>query len=237
MKHAILILSLGLLSINLLYAQDFVFSQTVDLNSDQIEEEIKLESSYNTYEFRLLVNDRAVDGKFIDGDADGFKVIDINTNDKYKEIAVHTPGSSSDDVYVIYWYDGKEIVFMDRLSRWPSFNGNGIVYVNNWEGFWSSRDKYVLDNSERKLKKVEQFAYYVGITITVKNGFEIFRERDLKDKVALLSEGSEIILILCDKGYENYNDHRYLIRSTSGLLGWVDFRTIWDNTEGIHTAD
>jgi len=237
MKNAILILLIGILGFNTLNAQDFIFSTVIDLNSDNKTEIVKVENTKNPFEFRLLIGKEEVLGKFNDGDLDGFKVIDINTHDDYKEIAVHTAGSSSDDEYMIYWYNGQEIIFMDHLSRWPTFNGNGIVYVDGWTGFWTQRDKYVLDDTERKLRPIEQFAYYVDITVNVKIPFEIFKETDLINKVALLSKGSEIVLILCDRSNRNYIDHRYLIKSKSGLLGWASFKTIEHNTEGIQTAD
>lgn len=237
MNKIILLLFAGLFGFSTVTAQEFIFSTSIDLNSDNKTEMVKVETTGNPYEFRLTVEDKIILAKFDDGDTDGFQVIDINKNDIYKEIAVHTTGSSDDDEYMVYWYNGKDIIFMDHLSRWPTFNGNGIVYLNGWEGFWSSRDKYVLDDTKRKLIRIEQFAYYVGITAIVKKGFEIYKEKDLINKVALLSEGSEIVLILCDKLDYEYFDYKYLIKSNSGLLGWADFRQIWDNTEGIQTAD
>ena len=237
MKKIALILLVAVVGFSTLNAQNFIFSTTVDLNSDNKSEIVKVENTDNSYEFRLTINNNEILGKYEDGDTDGFKVIDINTRDKYKEIAVHTPGSSSDDEYVIYWYDGKKIIFMDRIARWPTFKGNGIVYLDNWVDFWSSRDKYILDDTNRRLIHIEQFAYYVGVTVKVKKGFVIYKEKDLINKVALLSEGSEIMLILCDKTDKKYFDYTYLIKSKSGLLGWSDFKQIRENTEGLRFAD
>ncbi len=237
MKKSIIILFAGLLGLNTMNAQEFTFLTETDLNSDSISELIKVETTNNPGEFKLTIDNKMVLDKFDDGDTDGFQVIDIKKNDSYKEIAVHTTGSSDDDEYMIYWYDGKDIIFMDHLSRWPTFNGNGIVYVNGWEGFWSSRDKYLLDDTNRKLELIEQFAYYVGVTVKVKNAFEIYKEKELINKVALLKEGSEIELILCDKSNQEYFDYKYLIKSSSGLLGWADFTQIGNNTEGLQFAD
>ena len=237
MNRTIIIALVGIFAFSALKAQDLAFSASVDLNSDNIKETVTLEKTENPFEFRLTIENETVLEKFEDGDPDGFKVIDINKYDKYKEIAVHTTGSSDDDEYMIYWYNGKEIIFMDRLSRWPTFKGNGIVYVDGWVGFWTDRDKYVLDDTDRKLKLVEQFAYYVGVTIKVKKGFKIFKEKKLINEVALLSEDSEIVLILCDKENQLFYEHKYLIKSKSGLLGWADFKTIEANTTGIQTAD
>ncbi len=91
--------------------------------------------------------------------------------------------------------------------------------------------------NKRKLKLVEQFAYYVGVKVKVKKGFIIYKEKELNNKVALLSKGSEIELILCDKTDKKYFNYIYLIKSESGLLGWSEFRQIQENTEGIQTAD
>lgn len=99
---------------NIVNAQDLVFSETVDLNSDNKDEKIKLENRDDAYDFKLIINDKEVFGQFYDGMSDGFLVIDVNKYDKFKEIAVHTPGPSSDDEYIIYWYNGEEIVFMDH---------------------------------------------------------------------------------------------------------------------------
>ncbi len=237
MNKVILIILVGFLGFKTVSAQDFIFFTVIDLNSDNKTELINVETTDNPNEFKLTIDNKTVLAKFDDGDTDGFQIIDINNTDAYKEIAVHTTGSSDDDEYMIYWYDGENIIFMDHLSRWPTFNGNGIVYVDGWEGFWSSRDKYVLDDTSRKLNLIEQFAYYVGVTAKVKNTFEIYKEKDLINKIALLKEGSEIELILCDKTNKEYFDYKYLIKSNSGLLGWAEFRNIWDNTEGIQTAD
>jgi hypothetical protein len=237
MKNVILIFLFGVLGSYSLCAQEFIFSTTIDLNNDNETEAVFVENTTNPFEFRLSIGKTEVLGKFDDGELDGFKVIDINKYDKYKEIAVHTAGSSDDDEYMIYWYNGEEIIFMDRLSRWPTFKGNGIVYVDGWVGFWTDRDKYVLDDITRKLKLVEQFAYYVGVTIIVKKGFKIYKEKELINEVALLSKDSEIELILCDKMNQLFYEHKYLIKSKSGLLGWADFKTIEANTTGIQMAD
>ncbi len=119
---------------------------------------------------------------------------------------------------------------MNHLSRWPEFKGNGIVYLNDWVGFWSCRDKYVLDYSERKLKHVDQFAYFVGKQIKIEKGFKIYREKELVNEVAMLEDNSEIELILCDKVNREFFEHRYLIKSQSGLLGWANFKSINENS-------
>jgi len=235
MKHTFLLL-FTIISFAVVYGQhnEFAFDYKSDLNSDGKEDSIIL-IALNEYDFQLIINESKISGS-INDPIDGFKIIDIDESDKYKEIAVHTPGPSSDDMYMIYWYDGTEIKFMNQLSRWPEFKGNGIVYVNSWEGFWSPRDKYTLAESARKLVYIEQYAYYVGLKVRVNKGFKIYRDKELNSEVALLGDDSEIEIVLCDKNGYEYFDYKYLIKASSGLLGWSDFKTI-DKCVSLPSAD
>jgi len=183
-----------------------------------------------------MINDKFIQDK-LDYSIDGFQIIDIDVNDKYLEVAVHTSGPSNDDEYLIYWYDGLNIIRIAYLERWPTFIGNGIVYVDDWEGFWTKRDKYVLNKAGRTLDYVPQFAYYIGIMIRVENSFSIYRDIDLKDQVALLSKYSDIELLLCKTINGEWDDYLYLIKSESGLLGWAKADVIFKNSTGIHWAD
>lgn len=241
MRKTAIILTLVSLS-QFLFSQDFIFSSETDLNSDNKSDIIKVEAIGNPYgnpyEFKLTVNDSEIIGKFWDGTTDGFKIVDINKRDKYKEIAVHTPGPSSDDEYLIYRYSRDTIYFMNHLSSRPTFVGNGIVYFDNWEGFWTKRDKYLLDQKEMKLKLIAQAAYYVGLKVKIKEGFVIYKETDLVNKVALLSSGSEIEIVLCKKSKEGnpFDNDRYLVKSKSKLIGWVSLKTLYENS-ALPTAD
>jgi hypothetical protein len=237
-KNFILFLLVFLLIANIsLKAEDFIFQSSTDLNGDDVPEEISLTNIGETTEFYLEISGKKIKGKFYEEPSDGFIIIDIDKYDKYKEIAVHTPGPSSDDEYFIYWYDGKAIQETAHLSRWPKFLGNGIVYVDGWVGFWTRRDKYILNNSTRKLDHVLQFAYYVGVKANVKNSFPIFKDKELKEKVALLSKYSEIEILVCDMDYREWNDHIYLIKSKSNLIGWASNQAIHHNLEGLPLAD
>lgn len=231
-------LFVSLLGFNLsIKATDFIFQSSTDLNGDKIPEEINLTNIGETTEFYLEISGKKIQGKFDEEPSDGFIIIDIDQYDKYKEIAVHTPGPSSDDEYFIYWYDGEAIKKTAHLSRWPEFLGNGIFYVDGWMGFWQCRDKYVLNNSTRELEKIPQFAYYVGVKATVKNSFPIFKNKELTEKVALLSKNSEIEILLCDMEDKAWKEHTYLIKSKSNLIGWTSNQDIYNNLEGLPLAD
>ncbi len=239
MKKQFILLSLILLLITniSLKAENFIFKSTTDLNGDGVSEEISLANIDETAEFYLEISGEKIQGKFDEEPSDGFIIIDIDQYDNYKEIAVHTPGPSSDDEYFIYWYNGEAIQKIAHLSRWPKFLGNGIVYVDGWMGFWQCRDKYILNDSTRELERIPQFAYYVGVKATVKNSFPIFKDKELKEKVALLSKNSEIEILVCDMDNREWNEHIYLIKSKSNLIGWASNQDIYNNLEGLPLAD
>lgn len=216
-----------------LYSQnlEFRFTDKIDLNSDGILDNVLLEEiESDTSGYRLQINEAEIYGSLGDP-IDGFQVVDIAIWDKYKEIAVHTSGMSDDDMYRLYGYDGSSIHFMNELSGLPKFTGNGIVYVNDWMGFWSKRNKYKLDNTIRKLQLVEQEAYYVGLKTEVKKGFKIYKQKDLLEEVALLKDNSTIEFLICDLKGRDYLDYRYLIKSSSGLIGWADFSSFYENMD------
>jgi hypothetical protein len=211
-----------------------------DLNNDGKLDTISISIVKGSSKFTLTVNQAKVTGFLgsAPGDADfepdGFYIVDIDTSDNYKEIAVHSPGPSDDDVYLIYYYDGKSLHKMGKLSRWPTFSGNGIVLVENWGGFWRIKDKYIVEKGTRKLKKVPQEFYYVGVVGQVKNSFPIYFSRQSKAVVANLQPGSQVSIVLAD--LTAAPKEWYLIKSATGLLGWATVGAL-KNLDGLPWAD
>ncbi len=234
MKTKLIILFLTLF--NLSFSQNsYKFSAKDDLNSDKIADEIQLKSV--DYATTLFVNNKSVAVEFEDADVIGFKIIDIDKTDSYKEILIagEEPGGLSR--FQVYWFDGKQIYFMNELHN-PKFNGNGFVYDDTWESFWTKRDKYKLNKKTRKLLTVPQFAYYVGVKdILVKSWFTIYSDKNMTKKLATLSKNSKIEILLCDTQNSNdENDFIYLIKSKTGLIGWVTAEVLQKNCEGFNYA-
>ncbi len=228
------------------FAFDFKVREMVDLNGDGTPEDVTISGITEEGNFTLRVGGVSVRGKLEMGESDGFVIVDIDTSDRYKEIAVHTSGPSDDDEYIIYWYDGRSIKEVGRLSRWPVFPGNGIVYVDDWMGFWKKRDKYVLDKNTRKLRLVPQELYYVGVEARVNKSFPIYKTRDRNEILANLKPNSKIIILACylysgapsiQRSPDDYLKDWYLIKSETGLLGWTTFKVLLDNLEGLPFAD
>jgi len=236
-KIVIIFMVCILIGFNSASGQNPTLKSTTDLNGDNKAEEISLEPVAGSYAYYLDVSGQKVRGEFEEGEVDGFFVIDINKYDKYKEIAVHTPGPSDDHQYRIYWYDGEAVHEMTTIWGLPEYVGNGILYIDSWMAFWTKRDKYVLDDNTRTLEYVPQYLHYVGVKVTVRKSFPIFSDKELTKKVALLRENSEIEILLCDMEGRSWNDIIYLIKSSSNLVGWVRYIDMFDNVVGLPLAD
>jgi len=218
--------------------EKFLKETKVDINGDGKLDEISISVISESGDFVLKINEISIKDKVgEEEEVDGFIVVDIDTTDKYKEVAVHNPGPSSDDEYVIYYYDGKRIIEMGRIRRWPKFLGNGIILVDDWMGFWSKRDKYVLNNKTRKLDFIPQEFYYVGVEAKVKESFPIYRKRESSEIVANLKPDSKILIILCDASPKDCESHYYLIKSETGLIGWAKLKSFQYKLEGLPWAD
>lgn len=229
-----------------IFADPFVTSETVDLDKDGTIDNVSLSEVKESGEFVLNVNRISRKGKLIEGKTDGFLIVDIDATDRYKEIAVHTPGPSDDDEYLLFWYDGKSLKDMGRLSRWPKFVGNGIVLVDGWMGFWKKREKYLLDKTTRTFHRVPQELYHVGAEATVRESFPILERRERSQIVARVRPGSKVLILVCDPSPEcktpegeidDYYCDWYLIRSVTGLTGWARLRSFWNKVEGLPWAD
>jgi len=224
-----------LMTPELVFGYDMVDSAKADLNGDGKMEEIAI-SKHGLYGgFILNVDKISIIGQLED-DIDGFVIVDIDTVDKYKEIAVHTPGPSGDDQYLIYNYDGKTVKEMGKLERWPKFFGDGTVIVQDWMGFWSKKDKYVLNKERRALDLIPQELYNVGIEAEVIESFPLYKSRQDTTIVDILKPNSKVLVLLCDPSPEHCKEHLkeisdnffcdwYLIKSENEIVGWARMKS------------
>lgn len=230
------------------YTSNFVMSGNADVDGDGVPESITVTLGERTGEFILSVDGVTTVGIFEVDNADGFAIVDIDTSDPYKEIAVHTPGPSDDDEYLIYFFNGTSIKEMARLSRWPTFSGNGIVLVDGWMGFWRIRDKYVLDKATRTLRHIPQELYYVGVEAHAKVSFPVYRSRSGGEVIANTMPNSDFSILACDTSprclnkygdVDDYSCDWYLIKTVTGLVGWVRCETLMDYEKvgGLPLAD
>jgi hypothetical protein len=175
-----------------------VRSATVDLDGDGRPEKVSISIGSTSlhsahYDYVLHANGASVAGRL--EYVEGFAVIDLDTHDRYKEIAVYTPGPSDDFEYAIYWYDGKQLRQTGDIGRKIRIQGNGIVLADWWTGNFFVRDKYVLEKSSHKLRMVPQEMYYVGEPHKVLESFSIYKFPGSKDVIATLAKESKILVV------------------------------------------
>ncbi len=226
------------LNIAILQSQNFVFSAQADLNSDNIIDKISLTQN-DDMSLTLTVNNikKNFDFEYDFDEVSGFKIIDINKNDIFKEIEVAAYGPGGEGFLKLFWFDGKIIHLMNTFKASLTVNGNGIVYADNQESFWIRRRKFTLNKAMHKLTETPQFAYYVGVkNIIVKNYVSIFADENLTKKTATLSKNSKIEILLCKKHKTDYNNDIYLIKSKSGLTGWIKYSELEKNCSGFNFA-
>lgn len=216
--------------------QDLLQQAEVDLNGDGKSERITFNIDPKAGKFTITVAGSSQSGKFESANPpEGFAIVDIDKEDKYKEIFVRCWGDN--DIYenYIFAYDGKTLNRIGQFTGEVEFPGDGIVRVKTWEGFWKIHNKYVLERPKHTLKKVPQEFYYVGVSATVKKTFPIYATRKDQTMVANVKPGSGVIILLCAPFQEN--PKWYLLKTDTGLIGWIKGKIInQDNLDGIPWA-
>ncbi|MFP2909924.1 FG-GAP repeat domain-containing protein [Pyxidicoccus sp. 3LFB2] len=215
-------------------AQEPTNSASVDLNGDGKPEAISLEWNEKKDQFLLKVG-TAVGIQRTQGNAPiGFTVVDLDSGDKRKDVAVHTGETDYDKQAHLFAFDGKSLKALGSVPALTEAKGNGIILSDSWQGFWNRRDKFALDTKAGKVSEVPQELYAVGVEATVKQPFPLARSRTDKSAVATLAQGSRIqVLAAAPVGKGEY---LYLVKSSTGLLGWATAKDLTGKTEGLPLA-
>ena len=214
-------------------ATEFVTDATADLNGDGKADTIKLTPQHvrGTGDFTLTVNGVSIKEDVGYGGAAGFRIVDIDENDKYREVAVHTDGPSDDPADMCFWYDGKKLRRTGPVMRGvPEFLGHGIVLARDWCSWGYTTEKYVL-TAKHELKRVPQEFYWLGVEGTAQKSFPIYSARDGDRVQANVRRGSKVLLVLRAGQYDGKTgkpqwplktEHgQWLLKTEHGQLGWV----------------
>ncbi|WP_257446944.1 hypothetical protein [Archangium lipolyticum] len=214
----------------LVHADEPVKSTSADLDGDGKPEAISIQWKEGDSQFVLKVGAATLRGKADDTEVHGVTVIDIDGGDKWKEVSVHTGLTDSDASSTIYGFDGKALRELGRVRALSEVRGNAIVLSDSWMGFWNRREKYALDRKAWKLTLVPQELYYVGVETSVKQSFPIVRSRTDSAPVANLAQSSKILVLAASIGPKD-KEPWYLVKSSTGLLGWTRQRDLAEKTD------
>ncbi len=212
----------------------FVTAAQADLDGDGKPDAVALTVGADG-KFTLKVGGATLKGDASGNEVTGFQVVDLDTGDKWKELLVQTLGELDDGHrYLLYGYDGKAVKPLGDVHALTEAKGNGIVLVDRWMGFWQKRDKYTLDRKAWKLVYVPQELYAVGVEATVKKSFPLAQGRTGSGVVATTAQGSKVQVLAASVPAKG--EVQYLVKSSTGLLGWVREKVLVDSTDGLPLA-
>jgi hypothetical protein len=206
-----------------------VLSASLDINGDGKPEAISVEHDEAKAQYVLKVGTTTARGPDGGSEPNGFTLVDLDSSDKRKEVVVHTGQTDYDKKAHVYAFDGKSLKPLGTVPSITEARGNSIILSDTWQGFWNRRDKFALDAKKAKLAEVPQDLYAVGVEATVKKTFPLARTRTEKTAIANLAQGSKIQVIAAAR--TGGNAWMYLVKSSTGLMGWATAKDIAENTD------
>lgn len=131
MRRFTLLLSLCILSGISIHSYELDREVQIDLDGDGKPESILVKGSEGGAV--ITINKK----KFpIDQEIASFEIVDIQVSDKQKEISL-SGSLDYDPVYFLTWKKNQIVLVGKAYS--PEIQGNGILYSNSWQGFWSEK--------------------------------------------------------------------------------------------------
>ncbi len=168
-------------------------------------------------EFVLKVNDSVYSGRGDNLDGN-YEIVDIDTTDALKEIAVPESGPSDDYATRFFYYDGRDIVPMRRLPGTYNLKVDGSGVINTVQRgailhTWFHPARYRLTD-ERSLEFVKQDLYEMNWPVTLKEELPLRAARDDDAIVKVLLPGDKVTILASD------NKRWCLVETADGTRGW-----------------
>ncbi|QSQ11931.1 hypothetical protein [Myxococcus landrumensis] len=220
--------------------QALVQSTSADLNGDGKPEAIAVKGNENNGDFDFVLTvGTATHRMKVGAEVLGLSLLDLDSSDKLKEVAVHSGMTDTDTLAFVFRYDGKSLKPLGSVPALTEVKGNGVILSDSWRGFWNGRDKYAVDPKTQQLALVPQEFYYVGQEATVRESFPITQTRSDKKPVAQLAVGSKIQVVAATRVPVPGSPHTafaYLVKSSTGLMGWTTPEVLAAKTDGLTWA-
>ena len=217
----------------------------MDLNNDGIDEEIVFQSESKD-EWAVGLGVIKINGKAseeISGQFQGYIwVVDIDETDSYKELVINDMGLSSDYEDLYYYYDGKEPVFMGKVTGELNSQSNalrnyvedGIIYASircdilgtSWYN-WN----YKL-TSDHKLQEMPMDYWEVHWQTYTREPITIYESNQLASKKTKYESGIPMFIVGTDL------KEWVKIQLQDGKYGWFNTNEFSPyNLDGIGFAD
>jgi len=216
---------------------EFKHFEKEDLNSDGIPDIIEYSFNVNhpmnpVRNVSLKINDSTITLR-LENPSPKCYIVDINTNDKYKEIIVHEDGPSDDPISYYFYYNDKEIIEMGTLaSNYYIKSGNSdIVYAHKAEQFEPQITVAYTKLDENHMFIIEKVdinsfinkKYKVNVPDHPENTtwkiFESFKDYyNSKGLVGEIHDGDTVTVLDLDTEYRGYT---FKVRLDTGEEGWM----------------
>jgi len=195
-----------------------------DLNKDGIKDVLKIKTtsglstlSINNHSISLNPNAYPYCNGY-------FRIIDIKTSDKYKEIQIDFEEDGGYSSTGFYYYDGKSIVNIGyTVGVYKSTDGKGTISIGKWCGFLEYIVNYKLDKN-RKLQKIIRSTYPVNKKSSSLIAVALQKSPSNSKTAVNLKKGEKITIvgISFKKNNQGINEHWLLIKNTKGKTGWIN---------------
>ena len=187
-------------------------SERIDLNGDRIEEEIFfVEKPMAVNRMVIFVNNNEF-GPFYDAE-----IIDIDKNDKIKEIRIWYKYAEFDDYSYsteFFYYDGKKLVSMGNFPNAIVTNNNvKVTYKSKILPNWSYIKCYKLD-SNHLLIPIEEGLYNVNKKFILNDYLPLLKSQNDTTYFTILKPDEEVTVLATDE------NKWCLIKSENGIEGW-----------------
>jgi len=234
------------------YAETYE-EKVADLDGDGVLETITVEFPEYGGDFVLVVDDNEYE-TYLNPYFEGFRIVDIDPSDDLMEIEVVSAGESDDFESLFFTYVNGHIIESGHTNGIVSIPGDGTVLAIVWMGFWMRTDLYILKDSNHRLENINQdliaVVHYAdsdetGVKCTVLESFTVFVDNDGRETLEIPDPGDSFFIVAYDnspvpQGQGSYSGEErnewYLIRTESGLSGWVSLSDFWDKVEGLQWA-
>lgn len=240
--------------------ESLLTSSNEDLDGDGKNDSISLQLPDNNMSERVIndevpsvltVNTTVVKDAFPKDFADGFKIIDVDSTDKFHEIAIHSGFPSSDHHYIIYRYENKSLISLGIINGWINElpNGDKIISTLVWAGFWHRAEQYTFD-SETKIfipfdygfetNNSSFSSYEMNVKATTKQSLTLLVDYDSAEKTFEVAAGTTLFFQREQNEYNldgSIKESLYEVMGQYGIRGWLPKRNLEDYFSDLHFAD
>lgn len=203
----------------------------VDLNGDGRKETVAISVDYigpDGPQYKLLIADTFHFGPANANPEGSFSIVDIDSGDRFLEIAVFDYGPSDDLTTEFFFYDGHRIRPMGVVQGFASVNGRRRIFTRTRGAIlhtWFYPDEYILTRSHL-LRHVDKPLYEMNTRVTILQDISIRRFRRANSPRIALKAGETAIIDVTD------NREWCHIRTASGRSGWFSVNEGFPTGEG-----